>query len=128
VLLGIFSDVAYTVTERVLSEGDLLCLYTDGVTEARDSHGEEFGVGQLADILKRHRGEAAAAAGRAILHPVEAFSGKERPDDDVTLVILRVGALSIPHRACRAPACKPPGGSPHSAGTLRESSLRPASA
>jgi phosphoserine phosphatase RsbU/P len=74
--------------ERALQPGDRLLLYTDGITEARDAHGEEFGLRRLAELSEHH-----AAAGlpapetlRRLSHAViEHQHGP--PDDDATLVL-----------------------------------------
>jgi sigma-B regulation protein RsbU (phosphoserine phosphatase) len=71
--------------------GDVLVLYTDGVTEARDRDDEEwFGVGRLDDALFRGRHTADAAASQ-IMRSVKAFEGGIASADDQTLVVARVG-------------------------------------
>jgi serine phosphatase RsbU (regulator of sigma subunit)/CHASE2 domain-containing sensor protein len=88
--LGLLPDVSYDAYEVALVAGDALCLYTDGVTEARDPAGEEFGLERLTALLRENRERSAETIGRAIIERVRAFSRLERQADDVTLVVLRV--------------------------------------
>ncbi|HWW95187.1 MAG TPA: SpoIIE family protein phosphatase [Vicinamibacteria bacterium] len=55
-VLGLFREWECSVGECRLEADDLLALYTDGVTEAFDDNGEEFGEQRLVDALRRHRG------------------------------------------------------------------------
>jgi sigma-B regulation protein RsbU (phosphoserine phosphatase) len=75
-----------------LSPGDVLCLYTDGVTEARDAKGEEFWIERLEQTLRVHGQETAAEIGAAVRGAVEAFSGLWTQADDTTLLVSRVHA------------------------------------
>ena len=54
-LLGLFDEWDCSMREQELSPGDLLALYTDGITEARDEQGEEFGERYLIESLQQHR-------------------------------------------------------------------------
>lgn len=90
VFLGLLPEVPYESAEIDLGSGDVLCLYTDGVTEARDPSGEEFGIDRLTALLREHRTGPAATIGGTILERVRGFSRLDHQADDVTLVILRV--------------------------------------
>jgi sigma-B regulation protein RsbU (phosphoserine phosphatase) len=81
-------DPAAATGEHALQPGDRLLLYTDGITEARDAHGEEFGLHRLAELSERH-----AAAGlpapetlRRVSHAVVEHQ-QGPPDDDATLLL-----------------------------------------
>ena len=67
--------------------GDLLALYTDGMTEAQDTHGNDFGVERLNGIITRHREESAAAIIERCVAEYEAFRAAD--SDDITLLILK---------------------------------------
>ncbi len=90
IFLGLMPDTPYEAASVQLMPGDLLCLYTDGVTEARSPADEEFGVERLTAVLCERRIESAAAIGRAVLDAVEGFSGLANHADDLTLVLLKV--------------------------------------
>ena len=90
-VLGVDADAAYPSEEQQLEPGDTLCLYTDGITEARNPGGEEFGYQNL---------EARVMAGVAIDLSLEAIVANifdavqehahgERRHDDTTLMMLR---------------------------------------
>jgi sigma-B regulation protein RsbU (phosphoserine phosphatase) len=87
--LGLMADTGYTVTEEVLSEGDALLVYSDGINEARDAQGECFGNERLLARISERPQAGAEALGRAILNAVQDFIGEARPDDDQTLLVLR---------------------------------------
>lgn len=75
------------------SEGDLIVLYTDGLTEAPNADEKEFSAARLMDAVRMHRQAAASQINGGILEIVERFIGGTRQHDDLTLVtIKRVGA------------------------------------
>jgi serine phosphatase RsbU (regulator of sigma subunit) len=87
-VLGFQEDWDCSVGEAWLSSGDTLLLYTDGVTEAVNENGEEFGERSLAELLRAHRRLPASVLLRSIVNSVRRFAGKEF-QDDVTLVAAR---------------------------------------
>ncbi|HET9480917.1 MAG TPA: PP2C family protein-serine/threonine phosphatase, partial [Candidatus Polarisedimenticolia bacterium] len=70
------------------SDGDLVLLYSDGLTEARNEQDEEFGGERLAALLPALSGMDAARAGERILEAVDRFLAGWRLHDDLTLVVL----------------------------------------
>lgn len=88
-VLGILPEARYQQASVVLRPGDRLLLFTDGVTEATDASGEEFGEERLAEAF-RAAGEAAAR--QLLMQLVEAFSvhSGESMQDDATLVLVGV--------------------------------------
>lgn len=88
-VLGILPDVSYSMSEVQLPEGAVLCLYTDGISEAsRDE--EEYGRERLVEVVRQHRDRTAAEIGEAIIASVEAFSGQAGRADDMTLVVVHL--------------------------------------
>jgi sigma-B regulation protein RsbU (phosphoserine phosphatase) len=79
------------VVEMPLSEGDAVVFYSDGITEAMNSELEQFGEQRLMEAVERTDHLDAAAARDSILSAVRAFLGGVHPQDDMTLVVLRVG-------------------------------------
>jgi sigma-B regulation protein RsbU (phosphoserine phosphatase) len=88
-VLGIFPNGKYDQGEIALHAGDRVLLFTDGITEARNSAGEEFGEQRLLAALTEHSGLGAGAIEDRILLAVAEFSGGEFADD-ATSVILAV--------------------------------------
>ena len=91
-VLGAFPEIRYEEAFTVLRPGDMLILYTDGVTEATNAKGEEFGVPRLIDLAVTARGRSSAKIAAAIERAVRSFSKKKVPEDDLTLVVLKVTA------------------------------------
>jgi phosphoserine phosphatase RsbU/P len=89
-VLGLFRDWECSVGECRLEKDDLLALYTDGVTEAFDGAGEEFGEDRLVDALRRHRDRPSKALLGALVEEVRSFSPEEQ-QDDLTLIVARRG-------------------------------------
>jgi serine phosphatase RsbU (regulator of sigma subunit)/catechol 2,3-dioxygenase-like lactoylglutathione lyase family enzyme len=87
-VLGLFSEWDGEIGECHLQPGDTLVLYTDGVTEAINDAGEEFGEDRLIAAVRRRAGESGEALSRAIVREIEAFSSVEQYDD-VTLIVAR---------------------------------------
>jgi serine phosphatase RsbU (regulator of sigma subunit) len=87
-VLGLFKDWNCSIGERQLFSGDILLLYTDGVTESFDDTGEEFGEQRLIEALRRHRELAPQALVAPLVDEIQRFSRQEQ-HDDITLIIAR---------------------------------------
>ncbi len=86
IVLGAFGTVRYVEQTAVLSPGDSLLLYTDGVTEARSPTGEFFGEERLATAVHAAWGTDAAGLVQGVVTAVANFIGDSPPADDLTLV------------------------------------------
>jgi serine phosphatase RsbU (regulator of sigma subunit) len=87
-VLGLFDRWECSVAEVQLAPGDTLVLYTDGVTEAADPVGEEFGEDRLVEILRCQRRLPVPRLLETIMSTVQEFSARKQADD-ITLVIAR---------------------------------------
>ena len=87
-LLGLFQDWECKFSEFELAPGDLLALYTDGVTEALTDRGEEFGEENLVQRLRHYRDQPCQAAAEAITSEVRGLSPGDQ-HDDITLILAR---------------------------------------
>ncbi|HVS03570.1 MAG TPA: SpoIIE family protein phosphatase [Thermoanaerobaculia bacterium] len=87
--LGLLPDAAYRQGDVVLAPGDLLLVYTDGVTEATNPDGEEFGIDRLVAVARRHAGSEIAAFSRGVEQELESFARGVPFADDRTLLLLR---------------------------------------
>ena len=88
-VLGLFEDWSCVTAETRLSEGDLLLLVSDGVTEAADASGAAYGERRLAAALAAHREMRSGALARAVADEAGAFA-EGGPADDLTVVAVRV--------------------------------------
>jgi phosphoserine phosphatase RsbU/P len=86
-VLGVFPDATYAGSETALRGGDRLLLYTDGITEARDRHDEEFGQQRLSASLDRHRHLSAAELHAAVMKDVTDFATEGFQDDATLLAV-----------------------------------------
>ncbi len=87
-LLGLFQEWDCSMGECQLSPGDTLALYTDGITEAYNDAGEEFGEQSLIDRLREYRHEPCQSAVEAITSDVRRFNSREQ-HDDITLILAK---------------------------------------
>lgn len=87
-VLGLFEDWRCEVGEVELAPGDTLVLYTDGITEAGATDGEEFGESGLLDALANRRHLPAGELLQGVIGAVRQFSGGTQ-QDDITMVIAR---------------------------------------
>jgi len=86
--LGILEETDCETLSLELAVGDLLLLYTDGITECENGAGEMFGEERLMNVLARMVDKDADAVKTAICEAVDSFRGDE-PRDDMTYVALR---------------------------------------
>ena len=91
-LLGLFKEWDCSMREQELSPGDVLALYTDGVTEATDFRGEEFGERYLIESLRQHRELSCQALLGTIVDGVRQFSAQEQ-HDDITAIVAKFRAI-----------------------------------
>ncbi|WP_437708033.1 SpoIIE family protein phosphatase [Sorangium sp. So ce448] len=80
--------------EFILEDGDVLVLYSDGVTEARDAHHEQFGLERLCTTIEAVQTESVVVIRDRILKEVEGWCPS--PDDDITVVVARYRAPRQP--------------------------------
>lgn len=87
--LGIYPDISQETVEQSFSldPGDVLVLYTDGITEAMNEKREEFGIARLVEVVSRYGREEVETLRERILLDVRAHMAKQR--DDMTLFIIR---------------------------------------
>ncbi len=88
-LLGIIPEAVYAVGTTQLDPGDILILYSDGVTEARSVTEEEFGDERLMDFLTESRSMRPEEMVEALIQRVRDWSSQGKPSDDVTVVVMR---------------------------------------
>jgi sigma-B regulation protein RsbU (phosphoserine phosphatase) len=87
--LGLFKEASYESGHLVLDPGDLLCLYSDGLTECESPSEEEFGVSRLIDLLRSSGNRTLSEVIRTVDTAVTDFAQGLSQVDDQTLVMLR---------------------------------------
>lgn len=88
--LGMFKGARYYEHHLQLEAGQTLVMYTDGVTEATNGEGEEYGRERLADIVRVGNGRGARALIDFIYADVLRWTGGEGANDDITFIVVRV--------------------------------------
>ncbi|HKY06427.1 MAG TPA: GAF domain-containing SpoIIE family protein phosphatase [Blastocatellia bacterium] len=89
--LGVFEDSRYSESVVYFKPGDILVLYTDGVTEAWNAKDEPFGLERLERVVRAARAERAYTIVRAVTDAVNVYSAEVGgPEDDLTISIIKV--------------------------------------
>lgn len=88
-VLGVHEDFIYEERNLTLAAGDLLLLYTDGVTEAENQQGDMFGEERLTEYVKGRSGHSLEIILDGLLDKVRDFSGRKELGDDFTVIALR---------------------------------------
>jgi hypothetical protein len=88
-LLGAFARLDLIEFTLAMAPGDLVLLYTDGVTDMQAPHGGRFGDDRLVDVVTASRGESAAGMVAAVRDAYRAFQGEMPSADDVTIVAIK---------------------------------------
>jgi serine phosphatase RsbU (regulator of sigma subunit) len=89
-ILGILKDPQYSNTVVALNEGDILTLFTDGVTEQENEAGDEFSTGRLKEVVLSRETEPASALVASITEAVATFAGTKPQVDDLTVVVVKI--------------------------------------
>ena len=87
--VGLFPILDYQTAETQLQPGDLLVLYTDGLTEAENPQGKEYGPQRLTEICSRHRDSDLSDLAQAVWADLEHFAEGVPFGDDRTLVLVK---------------------------------------
>ena len=89
IALGIVSDLAYGQNSVVLDHGETLVLYTDGVTEAMNGEGEQFGIERLRKVFSGRAPKDANEAAHKVFEAVNTFADGAAQSDDITCLTIR---------------------------------------
>lgn len=88
--LGVLDEINVETKQVDLNSGDILVLFTDGVTEAINMEKEEFGVDRLSNLMRKHRNDKAKDIIREIEQEIETFVAGEPQYDDITIMVLKI--------------------------------------
>jgi serine phosphatase RsbU (regulator of sigma subunit)/pSer/pThr/pTyr-binding forkhead associated (FHA) protein len=87
--VGLFEAAPYSLDKVQLDPGDTMVMYSDGVTEAQNVAGEEFGEARMAEVIKSHSTEPAAVVLEKLIDAVKVFAKGADQYDDITALIVR---------------------------------------
>jgi hypothetical protein len=88
-VLGLFGEWECSMAETYIEPGDVLSIFTDGITETTAANGEEFGEDRLLRVLEDSRELEAGTILSNVEHAVDQFRSSEHLQDDLTLVVAR---------------------------------------
>jgi len=89
-VLGVFPNASYKRGRVQLRQGDIFAAYTDGVTEAMDLHGEQYGLGRLVNLVHMRQTDPAGEIVKTALSEVDRFSQQDPNQDDRVVLVLKV--------------------------------------
>jgi sigma-B regulation protein RsbU (phosphoserine phosphatase) len=89
--IGLEADISLFILQSkiTLELGDLVVLYTDGITEAENINREFYGLDRLCQVIKHHNQDSAQFISDAIIKDLRKFIGVNRVYDDITLVVIK---------------------------------------
>ena len=87
--LGILPNATFAARSLTLAEGASLVLYSDGVTEAFDQNGDEFGESRLVDVITRNCAARAAELCQAVMDARQHHARHTPASDDVTVLVVK---------------------------------------
>ena len=89
IILGCVPEYPYADGETELKKGDLLFIFTDGITEAMNSNKEEYGEEKLIEELTQIKTKSCREIADRILESVKTFISGEEQSDDMTLLVIK---------------------------------------
>jgi sigma-B regulation protein RsbU (phosphoserine phosphatase) len=98
-VVGLFDDVPFKQGVVDIKADTLLVAYSDGLIEAENVYGEEFGASRLAEVAARNKDASPHGITEAVVHAAEDWSGSPEQADDMTMIVLRFSEPSGELRA-----------------------------
>ena len=89
-VVGILPGAQFTDTIIPISPGDILTLYTDGVTEQENQTSEQFSLDRLKQVILTNEDDSASALVTRITDAVSTFAGPTEQEDDLTVVVAKI--------------------------------------
>jgi sigma-B regulation protein RsbU (phosphoserine phosphatase) len=86
--VAVVEDMDFTAHELMLDPGDRLVLYTDGVTEAFNPEGEQFGEERFVAVLAGETDQTTSGAAHATVKAIQVFEAGNDQSDDITILVL----------------------------------------
>ncbi len=96
IALGMFEQSTYTAGQVTIQPDELVAIYSDGITEAEDPHGQPFDEAGLEGALRANRDQDVTAIGSAVVRAVERHTDDTKFADDLTILLLRRRNIPTP--------------------------------
>lgn len=94
IVIGAFDNAEFKVVEGILSRGDTICIYTDGITEAVNVSDEQFGEERLLETINAFKNEDVKTIQLGIKEKIKGFSEGVAQSDDMTMLTFRYNGMS----------------------------------
>ncbi len=102
--LGLFSAADYACSEKIRIEaGETVALLTDGITDAEDSNGNQFGAGRALEFIRAHSHDSAGQIVSGLYKEVRSFSNSSSQADDITAIVCKSNQSRQAKRQRKAP-------------------------
>lgn len=88
-LLGLVRQQKFNVENIVIRPGDILALFTDGISEAQDAENNAYGEDRIIEMIKKHKDKTAKELALLIIEDVQKFAAHGNYNDDRTLIIIK---------------------------------------
>jgi len=89
VALSLNAKAAFKSQEYELKKDDMLIVFSDGVSEARNNRDEFFGESSMKKLLQENRSHSCETMGKTLLRKIDFFVGNQRQSDDLSLILLK---------------------------------------
>jgi sigma-B regulation protein RsbU (phosphoserine phosphatase) len=93
--IGLLPEAEYTEGRMPIDDGDLLMIYSDGLSEARNGSEEEYGEQRLMDLVSRNKHMSVGQLQELVLADVRAWCGNQHLEDDATLVMAKINLSNV---------------------------------
>ena len=93
IALGLFPARTYDEQSFSLRDGDLLAIYSDGVTDAQNQAEEDFGTDRLVEVLRQHAALPASEVVARTFDAIDGFAGNAPQFDDITMLVMKRHAV-----------------------------------
>lgn len=96
IALGVVDEIEFEVKSTSMDDGDVLILYTDGITEAFNPEKDEYGEERLIQIVTENSQRTAAEIIEKVKEDVDSFAGEEPQSDDFTIMVVKCNIQQEP--------------------------------
>lgn len=90
--IGVERNSQYADLKLTVSKGDIIILYTDGLIEALNREGKQYGINTLSSVIAEHHTSSAKEIANEVKHNIQTFVGSASLHDDQTLVLMKIKA------------------------------------
>jgi len=98
-VVGLFNDVPFQQGAIEIEHDSMLVAYSDGLIEAENPYGEEFGTERLVEVASRSKDSSPHGIAEAMIHAAEEWSGSPEQADDMTVIVMRFSGSPRENRA-----------------------------